>query len=242
MLAIATLDLDADLADQPTGLPASLRSATPLPLPMPEPDSLEVEAPPAPSRRVPDTYPPASTPIPRGRRNEPEDYAGPIRVQIPDPSLSVHELVEDPGPGSTPPPPMRDGRRLVPDQHREAWILEQILDVVLEVRAFVSWVRPIQDYLAKGVELVERIDHRDATRLREASATKAAESAAMAARPRVLRLLDHSAAKPALGLLTWLWGGLSGALLVGALDYLGAETEPVTRFLLSWLGLFGVIP
>lgn len=233
MLAIATLDLDADLADQPTGLPASLRSATPLPLPMPLPmpdqDSLDVEAPPAPSRRVPDTYPPASTPLPRGPRNEPEDYAGPIRVQVPDPSLSVHELAEDPGPGSTPPPPMRDGRRLVPDQHREAWLLEQ--------RAFVSWVRPIQDYLAKGVELLERIDHRDATRLREASASKAAESAALAARPRVFRLLDHPAVKPGLSLLTWLWGGLSGALLVGVLDYLGAETEPVTRFLLGWLGV-----
>lgn len=218
-----------------TGLPARVRTATPLP--MPEPDSLDVEAPPAPSRRVPDTYPPASTPAPTPRLNEPEDYAGPIRVQVPDPSLSVHELAEDPGPGCTPPPPMRDGRRLVPDQHREAWLLEQILDVVLEVRAFVSWVRPIQDYLAKGVELLERIDHRDATRLREASATKAAESAALAARPRVLRLLDHPAIKPGLSLLTWLWGGLSGALLVGALDYLGVETEPVTRFLLGWLGV-----
>ena len=62
MIAIATLDLDADLADQPTGLPASLRGATP----QPAPEALE-----APEPSLPATPRPA-TPRPLWLRREAE--------------------------------------------------------------------------------------------------------------------------------------------------------------------------
>lgn len=264
-------DVDADLTDLPTGIPAAARVGTPEPAPSSrtaEPAALE-----APEPTLPDTpRPPRGRPIwlreggevvsgiehdepiegesaaslstlpplsperqetPTLRRVIPEDYAGPARVRVPQPA-EVQEEEEIEVAASTGPHP---AELLVPDQQRIVWVLDQLLEIATEIRAFVSWIRPLGDYLARGVELVERIDQRDATRLRESNAERAAETAAIASKPTWQRILDHRAARPALGLLTWLWGGLSGALVVGALDYLGAETEPVTKFLLAWLGV-----
>lgn len=193
-----------------------------------------IDAPPSPPRAL-DTYPPPPAPIPAQVRLEPEDYAGPIRVRVPSGGPIVRGD-DDPG-DATPPPPARSDEPLVPDQHQPRWALDEIRSLLSEARDSVSWIRPLQDYVAKGVEVLERIDGRIAPRLREDAERQRAEQAAVLARPRVLRLLDHPAVKPGLSLLTWLWGGLSGALLVGVLDYLGAETEPVTRFLLGWLGV-----
>lgn len=80
---------------------------------------------------------------------------------------------------------------------------------------------------------VETIDKRIAAGQRSQEEARTAALDAQIARPKWLRLLEHPTARPALGLLTWLGGMGSMAVL----DYLGLESEPIFRLFAAIWGL-----
>ena len=205
------------LADLPTEQPAPHRAATPRPTAR----EVELDAP-APSL-------PPQTPAPVSR--EPTARPGPAPIRV-----AVETVLVESQPTPVSAPRAEPTLDLVPDGQREAWVLDRLHELASEIRDYASWVRPVHDTISALRLLLERADKRDEARVREERDRREAELAALADRPRWRALLEHPHAGRAFGLATWLAGTVAGGVVVGLLDYLGAETEPVIKLFVTILG------
>lgn len=223
-------DLDADLSSLPTGLPASVRAATPPPAVR----EAELEAPHPPLGLGADPDEPLPAPVVLESTPRPP----PIRVRVDQrfPTDEEREAAqEDPG-GSV--------YDAIPDDQRSQVLLQWIHEELAGLRDSLTsdgghlGVLARQATQALGTLTAEResiatIDKRIASALAQADKRRTDALEAAADRTPLQRLVESPHAGRLAAVLTWVGGMIS----MGVLDYLGLESEPIFRFVALIWGL-----